>query len=176
MLITASAASLVIIDMQTRLMPAIDNGDAVLQQCIRLAKIARLCDIPIIGTEQSPQKLGNNVEEIRLHCQKTVIKQHFDACADGLVDALPPGRTDIIIAGCEAHVCLMQTALGLLAQGCRVSVVADAIGSRDPRQKDRAIARMQAAGTRIVTVEMVAFESVRTSLHPAFRAVLKLIK
>lgn len=176
MIIAALTASLVIIDMQTRLMPAIDAGDAVLKQCIGLASIARLCEIPIIGTEQSPKSLGHNVEEIRLFCQKTVIKQHFDACADGLIEALPAGRPDVIISGCEAHVCLMQTVLGLRARGRHVFVVADAIGSRDPRQKERAIARMEQAGAKIVTVEMVAFESVRTSQHPAFRDVLKLIK
>jgi nicotinamidase-related amidase len=106
-------------------------------------------------------------------------KTHFDACADGLVEALhdaKPEGSQIVIAGCEAHVCLMQTALGLLGAGKRVWVVANACGSRRPGDHAAAMARLSLAGAMIVTHEMVLFEWLRDCGHSRFREVLKLIK
>jgi hypothetical protein len=159
-----------------RLMPAIHEGASVLAQAARLGRIARVLDVPIIGTEQTPIGLGENVEEIKSLCSSTVVKNHFDATAEGLVDALPPGRSRVIVAGCEAHVCVLQTVMGLLSHGLRVTLVSDAIGSRRISDRDAAIARLVRAGVEVATVEMVAFEWLRTSRHPRFRDVLQLVK
>ena len=88
---------------------------------------------------------------------------------------LPIGSTEIVIAGCEAHVCVLQTVLGLLAEGHRVVVVADAIGSRDPADRTAAIERARQHGAEIVTSEMVLFEWLRDAKHPRFREVHKLL-
>ena len=88
----------------------------------------------------------------------------------------PEGRNTIVIAGCEAHVCLMQTALGLLEEEFDVWVVTDACSSRSERNRDAAFDRLAGAGAELVTTEMVAFEWLRTAEHPAFREMLALVK
>ncbi|MGZ8367401.1 MAG: isochorismatase family protein, partial [Rhodoplanes sp.] len=91
--------------------------------------------------------------------------------ADMLAD-----RPEVIVTGCEAHVCVLQTALGLLDAGRRVYVVRDAIGSRRAESKEAAIRRMERHGADIVTTEMVVFEWLETAEHPRFRAAAALIR
>jgi nicotinamidase-related amidase len=167
---------LVLIDFQPRLMPAIHDGEAVIAQALRLARIAQLLEVPIIGTEQNRHGLGECLPDIKALCSTIVMKHHFDASADGLVEALPAGRRHVIVAGCEAHVCVLQSALGLLNHGLTVTLLVDAVASRKPLDRDTAIARLANAGAGIATVEMVAFEWLRSSHHPRFRDVLRLIK
>lgn len=176
MLMKADQTTLVFIDLQENLMPAISEGDAVIDRCVTLATIAGLLEIPTLCTEQLPEKLGPNVEPVRELCQQVVNKTHFDACPDGLVDHLPEGRQQVVIAGCETHVCMMQTALSLLDAGFKVWVVADATGSRNDFDRDVALDRLHQSGARIVTVEMAAFEWMRDCLHPRFKDIQKLIK
>ena len=176
MLINANQSALLIIDVQDKLMPAIDHGAHVLAQNIRLATIASLLGLPVIATEQSPEKLGPNHPEIKRLCDRTLVKHHFDACVEGLPSAFLASCKEIVISGCEAHVCLLQTAFTLLQRGYRVWVVTDASGSRHERDRDMAFSRLEQAGAHLVTLEMVAFEWLRDSRHPLFREVMKLIK
>lgn len=167
---------LILIDLQGRLMPAIDQGEAVLKQCIRAAQIAQLLTIPIIGTEQSPRSLGSNLDAIQSFCSQTIEKEHFNACADGLTAAIPFNRQQCILMGCETHVCLMQTALKLIDEGYDVSVVVDGVGSRRALDKQIALDRLQIAGARLITVEMLGFEWLKTAQNPVFKEVLALLK
>ena len=201
MLLDADESQLVLVDYQARLMPAIHEGPRVLANALRLAQMAQALDVPTWGTEQNPDKLGPNPPELRALCRKTLAKMHFSAVADGLADwlrpparpqggnvrSLPkhlqkppaarePERPSIVIAGCEAHVCLLQTALELLEQELEVWVVTDACGSRSERNRDAAFDRLAGAGAELVTTEMVAFEWLRTAEHPAFKPVQSLIK
>ncbi|HLV78496.1 MAG TPA: isochorismatase family protein [Marinobacter sp.] len=176
MLMKAEQATLLLIDVQEKLMPAISRGAEVADRCTLLATVAGLLGVPVIGTEQVPEKLGPNLQSVRELCLHTVAKHHFDACPHGLIDALPEGRQQIVIAGCEAHVCVLQTALSLLDAGYKVWVVADATGSRNEFDQDLALDRLYQSGARIVTTEMVAFEWVGDSRHPAFRDIQALIK
>jgi nicotinamidase-related amidase len=176
MLMSADDSSVVLVDIQQKLMPAIRHGDAVLSQCLRLAGIAKALEVPVFGTEQSPDRLGHNAAQVREVCHQTVVKSRFDACADGLAAALGTQRKTVIVAGCEAHVCMLQTALGLIDAGFQVWVVADGVGSRKVSDRDAALGRLRQSGAQIVTVEMVAFEWLGYSDHPRFREVLKLIK
>jgi nicotinamidase-related amidase len=89
---------------------------------------------------------------------------------------LPAGTSEIVVAGCEAHVCVLQTVLDLLGSGHRVILAADAIGSRDPADRAAAIDRAARHGAEIVTSEMVLFEWLRDAQHPRFREVQKLLK
>ena len=89
---------------------------------------------------------------------------------------MPAGRNSVIVAGCEAHVCVLQTAFGLLRSGRKVTVVSDAVGSRRMTDRDAGIARLGVAGVQIATVEMIGFEWLGSSRHPRFRDVLRLIK
>jgi nicotinamidase-related amidase len=176
MLHNASESTLILVDIQQRLMPAIFAGDRVLMEATRLARIARLLNVPVIGTEQNPDGLGEDAADIKQLCDQTLIKHHFDGCADHLVEALSPDRRTAIVAGCEAHVCVLQTALGLLDRGLAVTVVVDAIGARTERSRDTAVQRLSSAGATMATVEMIAFEWMKTSNHPKFRDVLALVR
>ena len=176
----AAQSVLLFVDYQQRLLPAIHNGESVVAQASRLADIARTLGVPVIGTEENPAGLGSNVDAIRSKCDATLTKMHFDACADGLLETLRNSRatppSEVVIAGCEAHVCMLQTALGLIEAGLQVWVVADASGSRRFEDYDLAMHRLRHAGARVVSVEMVAFEWLRTCEHPQFKRLLGLLK
>lgn len=176
MLMNANDSALLIIDVQQKLMPAINDGANVLAQNIRLATIASLLGLPVIATEQTPDKLGANHPDITRLCDRTLVKSHFDACVEGVPAAFLPVCKEIVISGCEAHVCVLQTAMTLMQNGYRVWVATEACGSRRTADRDAAFARLAQAGAHPVTLEMVAFEWLRDSRHPLFREVLKLIK
>lgn len=197
MLLEDQECQLVLVDYQSRLMPVIHGAPEVLANALRLAQIAQLVRVPVWGTEQNPDKLGPNDAALKALCQKTLSKQHFSAVADGLADWLQPTakapsgnarslpkhlqkpvsqRNTLVLGGCEAHVCLLQTALELIEQEFDVWVVTDACGSRTERNRDAAFDRLAAAGAELVSTEMVAFEWLRSCEHPAFRDALALIK
>lgn len=176
MLASPDQTILLIIDMQSKLMPAIEDHAYVLGQCIRLAKVAQQLDIPIIGTEENPASLGENHPELKVLCQQTVTKFHFDGCRDGLINHIPTDRKQLVLVGCEAHVCLMQTALGLIEHGYAVTIAIDAIGSRQSIDKTMASLHLKESGATLKTVEMLAFEWLKTCKHPSFKNTLALIK
>ena len=166
---------LVLVDYQERLMPTIHDAQRVVDEAVFLAEAARLMRVRVLGTEQNPAGLGPNVAAVRDRCERTLAKMHFDACGDGLIDAMQ-GAGSVVIAGCEAHVCLMQTALGLLRFGYRVFVVSDACGSRAAENHRLAMERLRQAGAVVVATEMVVFEWLRTCRNERFKAVLARLK
>lgn len=169
-------ATLVMIDFQARLMPAIDDGAEVLANAVRLRDAAKLLGIPMLTTEQNPRGLGPTVDTLTPDPARCLAKMEFDACrAEGFLQRLPPGHA-LVVAGCEAHVCVQQTVLGLLSRGRRVHVVRDAIGSRRAESKETGVARMARLGADIVTAEMVLFEWLGSYSHPRFREVVALVK
>lgn len=178
--IDAHRSVLVLVDYQHRLLPAIHRGAEAVAEATRLADVARELGIRVVGTEQNPAGLGPNDEAIRQRCDATLAKMHFDACDDGLAGLLPvPGQAppaEVVIAGCEAHVCLLQTALGLLRAGSTVWVVAQACGSRTAGNHELAMQRLRQAGAGIVSSEMVIFEWLRSCDHERFRRVLSVVK
>ena len=208
MLLDADNSQLVLVDYQVRLMPGIFEGDLVVANAVRLARMAQVLLLPVWATEENPEGLGPNVpvlqEAIEAAGGRTMAKMHFSAVADGLGDWLRPpvrkpaqgggnarslpkhlqkaapepeeGRSTIVIAGCEAHVCLMQTALDLLEEEFDVWVVTDACSSRSERNRDAAFDRLAGNGAELVTTEMVAFEWLRTAEHPMFKEILGLVK
>lgn len=168
---------LLLIDFQARLMPAIRDADEATDNASRLLAAARKLGVPRSFTEQNPDKLGRTVAEVAPQRGEAVLpKMSFDACrAASVVDNLD-GATDFVVMGCEAHVCVMQTVLGLLQAGHRVHVVANAVGSRAQIDRDVALGRMAGRGADIVTTEMVIFEWLGTAAHPALREIIKLVK
>jgi nicotinamidase-related amidase len=149
---------LVVIDMQTRLIAAIDDAASVVANARLLVDAARLLGAPALFTEQNPKGLGPTVMELAPDPSIVVPKMTFDSCRSPEFLLRAPADRAIIIAGCEAHVCVLQTALGLIDRGRRVFVVRDAIGSRRAESKEAAIARMARHNVEIVTAEMVVFE------------------
>jgi nicotinamidase-related amidase len=176
-LLTTRGAALLLVDLQQRLVPALHDGDAVVARAVRLAEAARLLDVPICATEQNPAGLGPVVAPLAAYPQNVVAKTAFSATgAPGFATLLPPGTDEVVVGGCEAHVCVLQTVLGLLADGRRAVVVTDAIGSRDPADAAAAVDRMARHGAEVVTSEMVLFEWLGDAAHPRFREVQKLLR
>ncbi|HEY6311355.1 MAG TPA: isochorismatase family protein, partial [Streptosporangiaceae bacterium] len=156
---------------------AIHDGEVVVARAVRLAEAAKLLDVPIRATEQYPAGLGSTVAPLAEYPQAILTKTAFSATADpGFHALMPAGVSQIVVAGCEAHVCVLQTVLGLLGSGHQVVLAADAIGSRDPADKAVAVERARQHGAQVVTSEMVLFEWLHDSLHPKFREVQKLLK
>jgi len=199
MLLEAEDSQLVLVDYQQKLMPAIHEAQAVIANAVRLARVAKLLDVPAWITEENPAGLGPTVEELKPLAGAVVSKMAF-AGAQDLMPKLRPAakpasgnarslpkhlqkkqeppaeRNSVVLAGCEAHVCLMQTALTLLEEEFEVWVVTDACSSRTERNRDAAFDRLAGAGAELVTTEMVAFEWLRTAEHPLFKDVLALLK
>lgn len=200
MLLDDQDSQLVLVDYQSRLMPAIHDAEGVLANAMRLAQAAHWMEVPTWGTEQNPDKLGQNPAELRALCRRTLSKMSFSACAEGLIEVLrpapraaggnarslpkhlqkavpqDPSRQSIVIAGVEAHVCLLQTALELLEAEFEVWVVTDACGSRTERNRDAAFDRLAGAGAELVTTEMVLFEWLRSADADPFKEIQALIK
>jgi nicotinamidase-related amidase len=173
----SSDSTLLIIDPQLRLMPSIDRADELMRRCVQLATAARELAVPVLGTEQNPAGLGPNAPEVKALCDSTFSKFHFSAAAEpGFLALLPPGRKTLVVAGCEAHVCVLQTVIGLLEAGYDVKLVTDAIGSRHAHNREAALARAGALGADLVTTEMLLFEWLATSQHPSFRTLSRLIR
>ena len=169
-------ALLLVIDFQARLMPAIHEGERAVRNARRLTDAAALMGIPTLFTEQNRKGLGLTVDDLAVPDDGLVHKQFFDACReDGFLDRVP-ADAHVVVAGCEAHVCVLQTVLGLRSASRTTWVVRDAIGSRQPESKDAALGRMDHHGAEIVTTEMVAFEWLQSAEHPLFRQVVALIK
>ena len=172
----AETSTLLLIDFQAKLMPAIDHAAATLANARRLVDAVGLVGAPVLFTEQNPKGLGPTVAELAPDPSAVLPKMTFGAVgAPDFFERLAPGR-DAVVGGWEAHVCVLQTVLGLLPGGHRVLLVADAVGSRHPDDRDAAIARARQHGAEIVTSEMVLFEWLRDSQHPKFREVQKLLK
>ena len=200
MLIDVDESQLVLVDFQPKLQPAMLDAPSVWANAGRLAQAARLLQVPVWGTEQNPSKLGPLAPELREICQRVLAKMQFSAVEEGLAEWLQPpptaprgnarslprhlqkpqseqaGRKSIVLAGVEAHVCLLQTALDLLDEEFEVWVVTDACTSRTERNRDAAYDRLAGAGAELVTTEMVIFEWLRSAEHPDFKAVQALIK
>lgn len=202
MLIEVEESQLVLVDYQARLMPAMFEQAAVVANAVRLAQWAALLEVPVFYTEQYPSGLGATVPELAPALQsanaRLLSKMQFSAVEEGLGEWLrPPAkpvqgnarslpkhlqkpaaseRGMVVIAGCEAHVCLLQTALNLLEDEFDVWVVTDACTSRTERNRDAAFDRLAGAGAELVTTEMVGFEWLRSAEHPAFKEMQALIK
>jgi nicotinamidase-related amidase len=200
MLLELSESQLVLVDYQDRLLPAMLDGPKTWANAAMLGQLANRLAVPVWGTAQNPSGLGELAPEIGAHCQRVLVKMQFSAMEEGLGEwlkpepeapkgnarSLPrhlqknqnakPARSMIVIAGCEAHVCLLQTALDLLEDEFDVWVVTDACTSRTERNRDAAFDRLAGAGAELVTTEMVGFEWLRSAEHPEFKYWQSLIK
>ena len=180
MLIQPDQSLLLVVDVQEKLAPAIHDGAAAIANNRRLLASAAQLGIPVFVSEQYVRGLGGTVADLLpLPVGAQLIeKMHFSCTREpGFLEKLAQtGRRQIIVTGMETHVCVLQTVLGLLEAGYTVFLVEDAASSRTPENRMAAIARMRAAGTCIVTTEMVVFEWLQKAGTNDFRALLPLIK
>ncbi|HXT82511.1 MAG TPA: isochorismatase family protein [Acetobacteraceae bacterium] len=169
-------STLLLIDFQARLMPAIEDGPSVIANARRLLRAAEMFDVPIRFTEQNAKGLGPTVPELEAAGRRMTHKVTFDTCrTPGFLETISD-KSDLVVGGCETHVCVLQTVLGLLRAGRRVFIVRDALGSRRSESKETAIRRMERNGAEVVTTEMVVFEWLGTAEDPRLRDVLSLVK
>lgn len=178
-IIARKDTEMLFVDFQDRLMPAIDNGPAAAANAARLLAAARRLAVPRLFTEQNPARLGPTIPALTPEpgdLERVLPKMSFDALGDAAIANAVQGRSGFIVAGWEAHVCVLQTVASLIARGHQVHVVADAVGSRSPANHQAAIDRMRVMGADIVTTEMVVFEWLGSAEDPAFREIVSLIK
>ncbi|MBI2569539.1 MAG: isochorismatase family protein [Candidatus Schekmanbacteria bacterium] len=180
----------VVIDLQGKLVDMVHDSQRVISGAIRLMRIADLLHVPVLLTEQYPRGLGPTAPDVRaafdgLATNKGILeKTSFGCCGDtgfeASVSRLLPNvvaeRRQIVVAGIEAHVCVMQTVLELLRAGSAVHVAWDAVSGRGERQVDWALVRMQQAGAIVTSSESVGFEWLRDKQHSAFKGLSNLLK
>lgn len=175
-----SRAQLLVVDVQERLMPHIDGAEAVIAQTVRMIRAAREVRLPVTLSEQNARSLGGTVAQIAEAAGDAprIAKMHFSVCgskeARTRLSALM--RPQVLLCGVEAHVCVQQTALDLLGDQMEPIVLADAVSSRRPLDREVALARMRAAGVVVTTVESVIFELLERCDTDLFRRVLPLVK
>ena len=162
MLLQRDKSLLLLVDFQERLLPVIDGGEDAVREAAWLAEMAALMDVPVWLTEQSPEKLGKTAVPLIdcLHDYQLWHKQHFSAMANTLFsEALnSTGKTQIVLGGTEAHICVLQTGLGLLAAGYELYWLCDASASRRPHEATLARERACKSGGVAVSTDMVAYE------------------
>jgi nicotinamidase-related amidase len=179
MLIRSAESVLAVIDMQARLVPAMQAPARTIRNTRTLLAGAQELDIPILVTEQYPEGLGATVPELQLPASARILpKMHFSCMEDATFAATLKalGRKQVIIAGMEAHICVMQTAASLIEAGYEVFVVSDATASRTLESEAACVARLTALGAGIVTTEMVIFEWLGRAGTPAFKKMLAHVK
>ena len=175
-------AGLLVVDVQEKLWPFIHGREAVLARTLQAIEVAGHLELPILVTEQYVKGLGPTIPEVkaaleRFGAYRPIEKLAFSCFGEPAFEAAfeESGVETLALVGIEGHVCVMQTALEALDRGVDVFYVAEAVGSRNPSHKEEAIARVRDAGAVVGSVEMFAFEAMRGSKHPAFRAVQKVI-
>jgi nicotinamidase-related amidase len=180
MLLNAQGSLLLVVDVQERLLPAIHDAERILQRIEIMVRAAGMLGVPVMATEQYPRGLGRTAAALSelLPEAVRVEKIHFCAAAEPeLMSRLEAARRrQIVLCGTEAHVCVLQTALGLAAAGYDCAVVADAAGSRDPANRQAALDRLRAEGIAILTSEMVLFEWMARADTAEFRQILPLVR
>jgi len=180
MLLDRARCFLLIVDMQERLVPAVLERETVVGNALRLVAAAQRLAVPVLMTEHCPAKIGPLVSELRgvVDADAILTKVHFAAARepDCAARFAALGRPLAVLAGTEAHVCVLQSALSLLDAGYRPVVVSDAVSSRKAHDRDIALQRLRDAGVGLVTTEMVIFEWLERGDVPEFRELLPLIK
>src|SRR5262245_31544111 len=175
---TAGDTGLLVIDVQEKLIPLIYQADLLVKNIAFLVDAAKLLGVPAQVTEQYPRGLGKTVAELAGRLPVAPEKVGFSCCAiPSVVEFFRrQARPKILLAGIEAHVCVQQTALDLLALDFRVYLGADAVGSRYEIDRSYALQRLQQAGCIVTTVEAAVFEWTGGSDHPQFKAMSKLVQ
>jgi len=180
-LLDPAKAALIVVDVQVKLLPFIYKHERLVEKCRVLTEGFKSLGVPVILTEQYPRGLGATHESVlgALPPDAQKLEKVAFGCLgdDGITESLMKlDRKQIVVCGMETHICVMQTALQLLAAGFEVHLIRDAVSSRDPKNRDIGIDRMVRAGAVSSCVEMALFELMRDCKHPQFRAVQKLIK
>jgi nicotinamidase-related amidase len=178
----AEQCSLIVVDIQEKLLPPIFERERLLRNSQLLIRLAGILKIPAIVTTQYSKGLGRTVPEIAslLPDIETIDKVGFSCFASdafcSTLKRIPGNRNTVLLCGMESHICVMQTALGALRDGYLVHVASDAVSSRTEWNWNMGLQRMQAAGAIISSTEMMMYELLRSSGSPAFKELLPYLK
>ncbi len=177
-LMSADDTGLLVVDVQEKLISLIANHERIVWNIRRLADGAKLLELPILATEQYPKGLGPTTPALRPHLPRVYDKTTFScgAAAAAVKELQSLGLRKWLVCGIEAHVCVQQTVLDLLAEGFSIYVAADAIGSRYSRDYEIALRRMESSGATITTVEAALFEWCQDAAAPQFKQISQLIR
>lgn len=176
--LSACETALLIVDVQEKLMVKIPAADALTRNIAFLCDTAQLLEVEIAATEQYPKGLGPTVAPLAQRVPHRPDKLGFSCCAvPTLIDGFrAKGRSKIVLVGIETHVCVLNTALDLLAASFQVYLAVDALASRYALDHDAALRRLDRAGAILTTVETCAFEWMGGSNHPQFKVVSALVQ
>jgi nicotinamidase-related amidase len=178
LLMSRTNSALLVIDVQEKLVPAIENHERIVWNIRRLVDAANLLGVPVLATEQYPKGLGNTVEPLSSRLASVPEKSMFSCreCADIFEDLRNRSVTNLLLTGIESHVCVQQTALDCVTAGFNVFLAADAVGSRNDMDHEVALCRMEASGCFVTTTESAMFEWCETSQAPEFKSISKLVQ
>ena len=178
MRIEKEKAIFLLIDVQEKLYPHMENKEALVTKTVTLLSGLAALDVPAVAARQHPQGLGDTIEQLRPYFGGYYDKKDFSCCGheDLMAKVAETGRKQVIIAGIEGHICVLQTALDLKTLGFQPVVVVDAISSRSRQDYDIALRRMEQEGVLLTTVESILFELCRVSGTAQFKAISKLVK
>lgn len=180
--IVSHQSHIVVVDVQERLAPLLDNVQSMLINSVKLLKAAQLFDIPITVAEQYPKGLGKTVKEIEPFIVDQVFEKTTFSCfgslsfSKHLEKRRTDGRDTLVVVGCEAHVCVLQTVIDGMDAGYNVVVVNDAVASRNNTDVDLARSRLSNAGASYVSTEMLLFEWTQSKDAAQFKAISALVK
>ncbi len=189
-LLDSRRSLLLVIDLQGKLMEMIHRPALVVQTTCRLVRFAGIYRVPVLLTEQYPQGLGPTHPEVRaaydrLDGTKAYLdKTTFGCCGDQqfgrqleqLLPGVPPAERQVVVAGIEAHVCVIQTVIELLRQGTQVHLCWECVSGRGEEYRRHALQRMQQAGAVITNHESVGFEWARDTSHSGFKEMSAILK
>lgn len=178
LLLSPSRSLLLVIDVQERLAPLVDDSQRVVWNIRRLMQGSALLEVPTMVSEQYPQGLGPTVASLDVTRAPIVEKRMFSCreCSEIRQRLSQDDRDQIVICGLETHVCVQQTVLDLLPDGYQVQIVTDAVSSRFKHDRDMALRRMEISGAVLTTTEAILFEWCESSTHPKFKALSRLIR
>ncbi len=178
----ADSCALVVVDIQEKLLPPIFNKEHLVKNSQLLIRLAKILELPIMATTQYSKGLGSTVPEIASLLEGVTAFDKLEFSCFGSdqfrsrLKALPGNRNTVLLCGMEAHICVMQTALGALNEGYLVHVASDAVGSRVEWNWKIGLERMKSAGAVISSTEMMMYELLRCSGTPQFKELLQYLK
>jgi nicotinamidase-related amidase len=180
LLLDKERSGMVIVDVQAKLMRVMRRKETVVENIIKLLNLCGLFSLPVIVTEQYPRMMGSTLPEIKkaLPVFEPLEKMYFNCCAvSDFNDRLRSAALkNIILTGAEAHICILQTCLTLLEQGCNVHVPRDAVDSRTEENWQTGLDMMQRAGAVITSTETIIYQILKRAGTPEFKKMLKMIK
>ncbi len=174
-------SALLVIDIQEKLFPAINNRDEILKNTMILLESAKLLDVKTLVTEQYPRGLGSTIPELQdfIAGMDRAEKTSFSICDDNsreIEKLINDGAQNFILCGIESHICVYQTAKNLLQKGLNVFIVYDATGSRKALNHAHILDTLLSMGALVVPTETVVFELLSTAKHKNFKDISKLVK